>query len=107
MHRITSITLGVPDLARSSDFYTDFGLTPLEAGAFGHPTLAYRAGGFLDTILEGTTGLFFDEPTPEAVRDAVLAERGVAWDADAIRAHVASYSEERFIARLRELVDEL
>jgi catechol 2,3-dioxygenase-like lactoylglutathione lyase family enzyme len=29
MHRIKSITLGVPDLEGTAEFYTDFGLTPL------------------------------------------------------------------------------
>lgn len=29
MHRIASITLGVPDLDSTAEFYTDFGLTPL------------------------------------------------------------------------------
>ena len=40
--------------------YEDFGLTPIEAAAFGRPTAALRWGGFLDTVVEGTTGLFFD-----------------------------------------------
>ena len=34
----------------------DFGLVPLEAAAAGRPTIAYRAGGALETIVEGETG---------------------------------------------------
>ena len=41
--------------------YEDFGLTPLEAAAFGKPTAALRFGGFLDTVSEGETGVFFDD----------------------------------------------
>ena len=37
--------------------YEDFGLTPVEAAAFGRPTAALRWGGFLDTIVEGETGV--------------------------------------------------
>lgn len=85
----------------------DFGLTPLEAGSYGHPTLALRGGGYLDTIAEGVTGQFFEEPTPAAIRDAVLGERGTTWDADAIRDHVARFDEERFIERMRALVEAL
>lgn len=48
--------------------HEDFGLTPLEAAAFGVPTVALRGGGYLDTILEGETGLFFDRPTPQEIR---------------------------------------
>ena len=31
----------------------DLGLTPLEVGAFGKPTLALRGGGYLDTVADG------------------------------------------------------
>ena len=53
--------------------HEDFGLTPLEAGAFGRPTLALRAGGYLDTIADGVNGAFFDEPTADAARLRALA----------------------------------
>jgi glycosyltransferase involved in cell wall biosynthesis len=94
----------------------DFGLTPLEAAAFGVPTLALRAGGYLDTIDEGVNGTFFDEPTVDAVRAAIVAGRAgrpgpagraSCWDADAIRAHAAHFSEARFRERIRREVDRL
>lgn len=81
--------------------HEDFGLTPLEAGAFGKPALALRAGGFLDTIAEGVNGSFFDEPEVEAIRAAVRANRGRTWDEAAIRAHVEDFSPENFVRRLR------
>ena len=42
--------------------HEDFGITPLEAGASGKAVIAYRAGGFLDTIQEGKTGMFINQP---------------------------------------------
>ena len=42
--------------------YEDYGLTPIEAGVWGRPSVALRFGGFLDTIDEGVTGMYFDEP---------------------------------------------
>ncbi len=87
--------------------FEDFGLTPLEAAAFGVPTLALHGGGYLDTIDESVNGVFFSTPTPEAIRDAI-AEAGVRrWDADAVRAHAWQFSEARFQARMREEVDDL
>ncbi|QOK22021.1 glycosyltransferase [Janibacter indicus] len=80
--------------------HEDFGLTPLEAGAFGRPTLALRAGGYLDTIAEGVNGAYFDEPTADAIRTAVLADRGRTWDPAAIRAHVEAFSPNRFVERV-------
>lgn len=82
--------------------HEDFGLTPLEASAFGTPTLALRAGGYLDTVVEGVNGAFFDEPTPEAIREAVVRNRDRAWDAEAIRAHAEAFSPDRFVHRLRD-----
>lgn len=49
----------------------DFGITPVEAQAAGRPVIAYRGGGALDTVVEGTTGLFFDELTVESLMDAI------------------------------------
>ena len=57
----------------------DYGLTPLEAAAYGKPTLALGAGGYLDTVVPGTTGIFFGHPTPREIRDAVLAARSGEW----------------------------
>ncbi|GAA2493524.1 hypothetical protein GCM10009858_34400 [Terrabacter carboxydivorans] len=85
----------------------DFGLTPLEAAAFGVPTLALHAGGYLDTIDEGVNGSFFEEPTVSAVRAAVVAARDRAWDAEAIRAHADQFSEARFHERIRAAVAEV
>ncbi|WP_434966167.1 glycosyltransferase family 4 protein [Janibacter indicus] len=81
--------------------HEDFGLTPLEAGAFGRPTLALRAGGYLDTIAEGVNGAFFDAPTADAIRAAVVADRDATWDEAAIRAHVEAFSPNRFVERVR------
>ena len=38
----------------------DFGMAPLELAAAGRPTIAYRAGGAAETIIDGITGIFFD-----------------------------------------------
>lgn len=84
--------------------HEDFGLTPLEAGEFGKPTLALRAGGFLDTVEEGVTGSFFDRPEAEEIRAAV--RRPQQWDAPAIVAHATRFREEPFQKRLQDLVAE-
>lgn len=87
--------------------YEDFGLTPIEAAAFGKPTLALKAGGYLDTVEEGVNGLFFTEPTAEAIRAAVVACGDHPIDPAAIRQHGEKFSEHRFHERLRDAVDRL
>jgi glycosyltransferase involved in cell wall biosynthesis len=84
--------------------YEDFGLTPVEAAAFGKPTAALRGGGYLDTVVDGRTGVFFAEPTASAIRDAVERLCQLAWDEAAIAGHAAAYSPARFAECLRELL---
>lgn len=84
--------------------HEDYGLTPLEAAAFGKPAAVLRWGGFLDTVVDGMTGVFFDAPRPDAVRNAVDELSTRDWDAGAIQSHAQRYSEPRFVERLRELV---
>ncbi|MEX2007348.1 MAG: glycosyltransferase [Candidatus Levyibacteriota bacterium] len=49
----------------------DFGLTILEANSFGKPVIAYKAGGALETVVEGKTGIFFDKANPETLTQAI------------------------------------
>ena len=82
----------------------DYGLTPLEAGMFGAPTVALRGGGYLDTITEGVTGLFFDEPTPQAITAALDARARHTWEPSTIRQHASTFNETAFAATLRESI---
>lgn len=83
--------------------HEDFGLTPLEAAGLGKPTVALRFGGFLDTIADGATGLFFDEPTAAAIAEKIREARELPWDRQALEAHAERYSEQRFVNRLRDV----
>jgi glycosyltransferase involved in cell wall biosynthesis len=83
----------------------DFGLTPLEAGAFAKPTLALRGGGYLDTVAEGVNGLFFDRPDAESIVAAVEAGRRTPWDTEAILRHGRRFDEQTFRAAIRAAVD--
>ena len=86
--------------------YEDFGLTPLEVAAFGKPTAAPHLGGFLDTIVQGLTGVFFERPEPGLIAEAMTRVGEIAWDAKVIVEHAAGFNEARFATRLREVVAE-
>lgn len=83
----------------------DFGLTPLEAMSFGKPVLALRKGGALETVLEGVTGEFFDDPIPEALADGVrrLNENYHNYQPNTIKAHASKFSKEIFRKKILEL----
>ncbi|MFA7243698.1 MAG: glycosyltransferase [Patescibacteria group bacterium] len=49
----------------------DFGLTPVESMAAGRPVVAYRRGGVTESVIDGKTGVFFDEPTADSLNDAI------------------------------------
>jgi glycosyltransferase involved in cell wall biosynthesis len=83
----------------------DFGLVPLEAAAAGRATIAYRRGGALETIVEGETGLFFDEPSAESLAAAMRDFDPSRFDAQRLRAHAEKFSPPQFINRLKAIVD--
>lgn len=72
-------------LALVSAAREDFGLTPIEANYEGTPALLLRAGGFLETLVPGVTGDFFDEESAASCAAALARFRADAYDADAIR----------------------
>jgi glycosyltransferase involved in cell wall biosynthesis len=81
----------------------DFGLTPLEAAAFGVPAVALRAGGYLDTVVEGSTGLFVDAPTPGDLRAGADAALARTWSRTALQEQAAAFGQEAFARRMQDL----
>ncbi len=82
----------------------DFGMAPVEMMACGRPVIAYRGGGATETVLEHVTGVFAEAQTPEAFAAAILRLERQRFDRDRIRGHAERFSQARFIAALRELV---
>ncbi len=82
----------------------DFGLTPLEAMASGRPVIAYRAGGALETVVEGVTGAFFDAPTTKAVVEVLQDFDASRYTPSTLRAHAATFDLKRFTDRLSEVL---
>lgn len=84
--------------------YEDYGLTPIEAASFGRPAVVLAAGGFLDTVVEGETGVFFEEPCAAAVAGAVREVLATSWSEAAVKAHAGHFGEAAFWRRLRQVV---
>jgi len=74
----------------------DFGITPLEAMAAGTPVVAFRAGGALDSVVDGRTGMFFDEPVVHSLRAALDRAGAHNWNREEVREHAATFSRTRF-----------
>ncbi|MGC8786026.1 MAG: glycosyltransferase [Anaerolineae bacterium] len=82
----------------------DFGIAPLEAQAAGRPVIAYAGGGALETVVEGKTGLFFHEPTPESLMEAVQRFDDVSFDPAAIREHALHFDRAVFQQKFADFV---
>src|SRR5580700_3146676 len=83
----------------------DFGLVPLEAAAAGRPTIAFRGGGARETIVQGETGAFFDEPSAESLASVLRTFDASRFDSQRLRAHAEQFAPEHFIDRLRAIVE--
>jgi glycosyltransferase involved in cell wall biosynthesis len=84
----------------------DFGLGPLEAASMGTPTVAIGAGGYLDTVIHGDTGVLIPEPTAASVHGGLNDLEALNVSAVRLQAHAVLFSEERFTRRLREIAYE-
>jgi glycosyltransferase involved in cell wall biosynthesis len=84
----------------------DFGLAPLEAMAMGRPVVAYAAGGALDTVIDQKSGVFFSQPTPESLMQAVRALDNYQLDPLEIQQHANRFSEAAFQAGMRHILEQ-
>jgi glycosyltransferase involved in cell wall biosynthesis len=78
----------------------DFGMTPLEVNAAGRPVIAFRAGGALETVVEGRTGLFFDQPDAASLMQVIKDFESCNWNTQELRAHAAKFDRAVFARRL-------
>ncbi len=80
----------------------DFGIVPLEAMACGTPVVAYGAGGVLETVTPGETGLFFEEQSTGALVQALERLDRTDLSPAAARRRAEQFSRENFRLRINE-----
>lgn len=81
----------------------DFGIAPVEAMAAGAPVIAYGAGGVLDTVVDGQTGVYFSEQSIDSLCEAMesLEKSHEKFDPATLAAHAAQFAREEFQKKLR------
>ena len=85
----------------------DFGITAVEAMASGRPVIALRAGGALETVQAGVSGVFFDEQTWESLAHCVLRFDAKDFDPALVRAQALKFDEEVFVNHWQEYISKL
>ncbi len=83
----------------------EFGIAAVEAQASGRPVIALRAGGLLETVVEGRTGLFFDRPDPASLCAVLEHFDPTQFSADDCVAQAQRFSSERFVKQFSTLVE--
>ena len=83
----------------------DFGIAPVEAQAVGKPVVAYAAGGSLDTVIDGETGVLFPRQTPRDLADAVRRLETLSFDPERIRQNAERFSVSVFRERFTSFVE--
>ena len=82
----------------------DFGIVSVEAQGFGCPVIGYRSGGIAETVVDGKTGILFDELTPESCANAIKKfEKSKIKSPDCI-ANAQKFSHDVFVQKIRKLL---
>lgn len=82
----------------------DFGIALLEAQVCGTPVVAYGAGGALDTVVEGKTGVFFKEQSTASLTAAIEKFETMSFNPHVIRSHSLRFSVDNFLEQFDEAV---
>ncbi len=88
----------------------DFGITPLEANAFGKPVIAYGKGGVLETMIpkghSNPTALFFNEQSVMAIRAALTDFEPTEYSAQDCIKNAMRFSESNFHDKILQVIND-
>jgi glycosyltransferase involved in cell wall biosynthesis len=89
---------------------TEYGLTPIEANAYGTPAICWGVAGALETMVsyaldpDNATALFYDESTPAAIADAVRRFETIRFDPARCHANARRFGRNEFVSRIQAYV---
>ena len=89
----------------------DFGITPVEAMSVGTPVIAYKSGGVVESVINGKTGIFFDQLTVESLKEAIkqfnCVKRDNAINPNDCIKQAERFSKERFKEEIKKFVSDI
>ena len=92
----------------------DFGIVAVEAQAAATPVIAFGRGGAAETVVpinrsrdSAPTGVWFDEPTPAALLEAIRCFESIesSFDRKEIRLNAERFSAERFHKQITAVIE--
>ena len=86
----------------------DFGITAIESASVGVPVVALRSGGFKETVIEGVTGVFYEENSVGSMLEAIKNLDSMEFDSNAIINEVQDkYTKQKFKVNFMRVVNEV
>ena len=92
-------------LALSTD--EDFGITPVESMACGTPVIAYAGGGYLETVVDGKTGLFFKDYSINGLSKVIKKFETIKFNPKVCRAQAEKFSEAIFHQKIKKIISDV
>lgn len=74
----------------------DFGILPVEAQASGTPVIALNKGGTKETVIDGKTGVLYDEQNATSLLNAIVKFENTTFNPKEIRKHAEKFSIHNF-----------
>jgi glycosyltransferase involved in cell wall biosynthesis len=85
----------------------DFGITALEAQAYGKPVIVNYKSGAAEIIKDGVTGVHVHVDSLNAAIEAIRKSESIHWDQNKIRQNVAQYTKAHFQDEMKEKIEQL
>lgn len=83
----------------------DFGITPLEAMASGTSVIAFGAGGALETVVDGKTGILFAQQDVHSMASALIRHQAAEFEPETLRRHALQFDVPVFRERMQGYVE--
>src|SRR3990167_3416032 len=83
----------------------DFGITSVEAQSAGTPVIAVKAGGYLESIIEGKTGEFFDKADVDSLIKVLETFDYKKYKSEDLKKNAERFSKEKFKKEIKDLIE--
>ncbi|HVF69961.1 MAG TPA: glycosyltransferase [Xanthomonadales bacterium] len=85
----------------------DLGLVMIEAQSFGKPVIAYKAGGAVELVVDGKTGVFFNEQTSKSLIGALQKFEKMKFDPNLCMENAEKFGMDKFKKKFLSVVNKL